>query len=421
MRLTFQYRIKPNKKQKEIIEEIQWHCTKIYNTLNYEIQENKEKIKRNKNINVEGSRIYKRYRKENWHSEYLHSHTMQEVILNVIGNHKSYEAIKEMYEKGNKEIKGKPSKPRYKQEGKMEIVFTKYAIREEKGELKLSIAKKLQEKYRVKSLNFLIPKRLKKRIDFSKAKMLKIRREGKERYRIEVIYEKEEKEARGSNIMAIDLGLNNLATCTNANNVETLIVAGESIKSKIRYYEKKIEELQRIQMRMIKDSKKYKNTKQIRRIYEKKRNYVKTYMHKASKMIVEYAKKNECQIIVIGELKGIKQKKKGNKGFVKVAIQKLVEKIEYKARLEGIEVEKIEERYTSGVSSIDKEEITKEKYNKERRITRGLFRSEEGKIINADINGSLNIMRKYIKQYSPNLEIAMDIGREQRPLKKRVA
>ena len=66
--------------------------------------------------------------------------------------------------------------------------------------------------------------------------------------------------------------------------------------------------------------------------------------------------------------------------------------------------------------------INKENYNKKRRITRGLFQSNTGKIINADINGSINILRKYIKkEFSPNLEIAMDIGREQRPIKKRVA
>ena len=98
------------------------------------------------------------------------------------------------------------------------------------------------------------------------------------------------------------------------------------------------------------------------------------------------------------------------------------QKIEYKAEKEGIEVEKITEEYTSGVSSIDKEEINRENYNKSRRIKRGLFKTNRGRIINADINGALNILRKYIKEiFSPNLEIAMDIGREQRPIKKRVA
>ena len=99
--------------------------------------------------------------------------------------------------------------------------------------------------------------------------------------------------------------------------------------------------------------------------------------------------------------------------------QESLEEIEETETIE--ETEEVEESYTSGISSIDKEEINKENYNKTRRIKRGLFKTETGKLINSDINGSLNILRKYIKSFSPNLEIAMDIGREQRPLKKRVA
>ena len=157
-------------------------------------------------------------------------------------------------------------------------------------------------------------------------------------------------------------------------------------------------------------------------LYEQRRNYSNTYMHKASRMIINYAKENACSTIVIGDIKNIKQNMKKNKRFVEMSLQNLVQKIEYKAKLEGIEVEKIREEYTSGVSSIDKEEINRENYNKARRIKRGLFKTNRGKIINADLNGSLNILRKYIKEiFSPNLEIAMDIGREQRPLKKRVA
>ena len=168
-------------------------------------------------------------------------------------------------------------------------------------------------------------------------------------------------------------------------------------------------------------NKKYKNTKQIEKLYRKRNQYCNTYMHKASRMIVNYAIENECDRIIIGNIKGIKQEMKNNKRFVQMPIQGLVKKIEYKVKIEGKEVIIIEEKYTSGVSSIDKEEINKENYDKTRRIERGLFRTNTGKIINSDINGSLNILRKYVKSFSPNLEIAMDIGREQRPIKKRVA
>ena len=422
MILTFTYIIKPNKSQEKIIKELMWHSSKVYNMLNYDVKEGKEKINANGILNVEGSRIYKKYRKENWHSEYLHSHMLQQIILNYIGDYKSYVAIKSMYEKGEKEIKGKPRMPRYKKEDKVQITFTKYAIRKEGRTIKLSISKKIQEKFQVKSLNFLIPKKLERLVDLESIKMIKIGKEKNGKYKIEIIYEKEEKkQAKGSNIMAIDLGMNNLATCTNMKNNKSLIIAGESLKSKIGYINKEIARLEGIQMKMV-GSKKYKNTKRINKLYEQRRNYSKTYMHKASRQIIEYAQENECNTIVIGNIKDIKQNMQNNKRFVQMPIQSLVEKIEYKAKLEGIEVVKITEEYTSGVSSIDKEEISRKYYNKARRIERGLFKTNSGKIINADINGSLNILRKYIKEmFSPDLEIAMGIGREQRPLKKRVA
>lgn len=423
MRLVFKYRFKPKSLNKQIIDDIMWHSVRVYNMCSYEIKEGLVKINPKGNINVESSKIYKRYREECWHSKHIHSHTMLEIIIGMVGEYKSYLALKEKYEKGSKDVKGKPRMPRYKAEKNIQVAFTKYAIRIENNTIKLSLSKEMQEKFKVKSLNFLIPKKLKKLIDFSRIKMIKIRnisKKSKEEYEMLIIYEKEEKMSTGTNTVAIDLGLNNMATCTNAENNESLIIAGETVKSKIRYYNNEISRLQQIQMKM-KKGKNFKNTKQIKKLYEKKKNYIETYMHKASRMIVDYALENNSKTIVIGDIKDIKQNMDYNKSFVQIPLQNLVQKIEYKAKLEGIQVEKIKESYTSGVSSLDKEEIVKENYDKTRRITRGLFRSNKGILINADVNGSLNILRKYIKKSSPNLEIAMDIGREQRPLKKRVA
>ena len=53
-----------------------------------------------------------------------------------------------------------------------------------------------------------------------------------------------------------------------------------------------------------------------------------------------------------------------------------------------------DESYTSGTSFLDEEDPIKENYNKERRIYRGLFQSEKGEYINADVNGSYQIMKK---------------------------
>ena len=424
MKLSFKWKISKVDEQKlEIIKDLQWHVKKVCNMLLYDIREGNEKIDTNKNLNIISSNIYSNYRRNNWHSKYLHSHMLQEAILGVIGSYKSYVSLCNMYEKDKNSLKGKPRFPKFKKEKtNQEIIFTKYAIRIEGNKIKLSLSKNMQEKYKVKSLNFLIPRKLRKLVEFSKIKIIKIKQEGSS-IEMNVIYEKEEKAQviANTNIMAIDLGLNNIVACTNKDNANSLLVSGKEAKCKNKYINERIRRLQQIQMKMEKTSKNFKNTNQINRLYEYRKNYMNTYMHKVSKMVIEYAKENKCGIIVIGELKDIKQGMDYNKNFVQIPINKLVQKIEYKAKLEGIKVEKISEKYTSGVSAIDKEEIKKENYNKKRRISRGMFITNTGIKINADINGSLNILRKYIKSSNPNQEIAMDNGREQRPLKKRVA
>ena len=422
MRLTFKYKLnKINVKQKEILSELMWHTTKVYNMLLYDIREGKEPINENKNLNIISTPIYRRYRKENWHSKYLHSHTLQEVIINTVENYKSYKRLEKIYKEDKSKLKGEPNFPHFKNKNKQEIVFTKYAIRVRNNLLMLSLSKDMREKYKSRSLNFLIPRKLKKLIDFESIKMIKIKEE-KETYEMEIIYEKEERKINEEwkNILAIDLGLNNIVACTNRENNKTLLVDGKEIKSKNRYINNEIERLQQIQMKMEKNSKKYKNTKRIKKLYEYRKNYIETYMHKVSKMVIEYARENECNTIVIGDIKNIKEKMNYNRNFVQIPIQNLVKKIEYKAKLEGIKIEKISEKYTSGVSAIDEEEIIKENYNPKRRIYRGLFVSNKGKRINADINGSLNILRKYVKSKT-ELEIVMNNGREQLPIKKRVA
>ena len=424
MKLSFKWKIlKVDGQKLEIIKDLQWHVKKVCNMLLYDIREGNEKIDTNKNLNIISSNIYSNYRVNNWHSKYLHSHMLQEAILGVIGSYKSYMSLCDMYEKDKNSLKGKPRFPKFKKEKtNQEIIFTKYAIRIEGNKIKLSLSKNMQERYKVKSLNFLIPRKLRKLVDFSKIKMIKIKQEGSS-IEMNVIYEKEEKTQviANTNIMAIDLGLNNIVACTNKDNANSLLVSGKEAKCKNKYINERIRRLQQIQMKMEKTSKNFKNTNQINRLYEYRKNYMNTYMHKVSKMVIEYAKENKCGIIVIGDLKDIKQGMDYNKNFVQIPINKLVQKIEYKAKLEGIKVEKISEKYTSGVSAIDKEEIKKENYNKKRRISRGMFITNTGIKINADINGSLNILRKYIKSSNPNQEIAMDNGREQRPLKKRVA
>lgn len=144
-------------------------------------------------------------------------------------------------------------------------------------------------------------------------------------------------------------------------------------------------------------NKKY-STRRIQHITEKRNQIINNYLHQASKYIVDKACEDDVSVIVIGNNKGWKQKsemsKRVNQSFIQIPHNRLIEMIQYKAEERGILMILTEESYTSGTSFLDNEEPIKNNYRKERRIHRGLFQSNEGKFINADVNGSLQILKK---------------------------
>ena len=113
---------------------------------------------------------------------------------------------------------------------------------------------------------------------------------------------------------------------------------------------------------------------------------------------MDYAICNDVSVIVIGNNKDWKRDSKMsklvNQSFVGIPHQKFIDKITYKAEMVGIKVILTEESYTSGTSFLDNELPIKSNYNKSRRIKRGLFKSNNGRLINSDVNGSYQIMKK---------------------------
>ena len=118
-------------------------------------------------------------------------------------------------------------------------------------------------------------------------------------------------------------------------------------------------------------------------------------MHKASREIINYCLENNVKQIIVGHNKLQKQESK-LKNFVAIPTFRLIELIKYKAEYHGIEVVETEESYTSITSYLDKEEPIKDNANKARREHRGLFVSNKGKKINADVNSAYQIMKKII-------------------------
>ena len=415
MKLSFKFKPKLTELQLNIIEELSFHTTKLYNIVNYDCRENGFKSY------IEAEKEYK----DNWHNQFLHSHTYQQCLKVLEKNWKSYFASIKDYKKNPNKYKGEPKPPKFKNHTnkKNEVIFTEAGIRVKNNILMLSLSKAMQKKFQVKSLNFSIDTE-KLPVNFEALQQIKIKWDNSiKQWHLILIYNKEEEnKVTGSNIMSIDLGRDNLATLTFLEDTESYLIDGKVLKSKISYYNKEIARLNSIAMKQVGDSKKFKNTKQINKLYAKRDNFVNNYIHKASRKIIDLALQHNCNTIVIGDIEGIKQEN-NVKSFVNMPHQKLVDKIEYKAKLVGLKVVYVKENYTSGCSALDLENINKANYDKSRRIVRGLFRSNKGILINSDVNGSLNILRRYVKDKCiPKLiQSVMDNGGLNTPLRIRVA
>ena len=216
---------------------------------------------------------------------------------------------------------------------------------------------------------------------------------GKKRYKIEVVYKVEAlpKRKKG-NVAGIDLGLDNLATVAiNKRGIRPLLINGRTLKSINLYFNNKRD---KIQSELKKCNDRYMSSR-LEILYRKRNNRFNTYMHKASKEIIDYCLEHNVKQIIIGHNKLQKQESK-LKNFVAIPTFKLIELIKYKAEYQGIEVIETEESYTSITSYLDKEEPIKDNANKARRQHRGLFVSNKGKRINADVNSAYQIMKKVI-------------------------
>ncbi|MBO6273702.1 IS200/IS605 family accessory protein TnpB-related protein [bacterium] len=142
------------------------------------------------------------------------------------------------------------------------------------------------------------------------------------------------------------------------------------------------------------------NKNKIQQLSLKRNNKINDYIHKSSRYLVNHLVSNNISKLIIGYNKEWKQEtnmsKQNNQNFVQIPYLKLINLIKYKCELEGIDVIIREESYTSKCSFLDNEQICKHNKYLGKRIKRGLFKTFKGLLINADINASLNILRKEV-------------------------
>ena len=192
----------------------------------------------------------------------------------------------------------------------------------------------------------------------------------------------------------IDIGVNNLVAMATNTATAPLLINGRILKSINQFYNKEVSRQKSICKHM---TGRY-SSRRIRQLTAKRNRRIADYLHKASRLIVDVCLEQGVTSIVIGRNKDWKQgskfDKRGNQHFVQLPFLRLIQMIEYKAKEAGITVFLVEESYTSGTSFLDGEAPLKANYDKSRRICRGLFRADNGRLINADVNSAFQMMKK---------------------------
>jgi putative transposase len=203
--------------------------------------------------------------------------------------------------------------------------------------------------------------------------------------------------------MSIDLGVSNLATVTsNKKEITPFIINGKPLKSINQYYNKTLS----LEKSSLKKRNNKGGSKKLRKLTTKRENKVNDYLHKSSRKIVNLVKENNVNTLIIGKNIHWKQEtnmnKTNNQNFVNIPHSRFIEMLSYKCELEGIRFILQEESYTSKASFLNLDFIPKYKPNSKKeysfsgyRESRGMYKvKKENKRINADVNGSYNILRK---------------------------
>ena len=222
-------------------------------------------------------------------------------------------------------------------------------------------------------------------------------------FEIQYIYEAEciQRNLNIQNALALDLGINNLVTAV-SNHGQSFIIDGKRLKSINQWFNKENARLQ-----SIKDKQHFgkKPTNRQKVIARNRNNKVNDYMNKTARKVIDYCIINDIGTLVVGYNETFQRNsnigKQNNQNFVNIPYGQLRNKLEYLCILNDIVFIKQEESYTSKSSFWDKDNIPvynadnpKEYQFSGRRLQRGLYKTASGKIINADVNGALNIMRK---------------------------
>ena len=296
----------------------------------------------------------------------------------------SYLAVMDAYHANPAKFSGHPRLPHYldKQKGRNVLICTDQAISRDP-----------------KNAGWVVPSGVAIRVqtDHAHTEIAQVRLVPKAtHYVVEVVYDRapDPQPVDPALIASIDMGVNNLAAITaNKPGFIPLLVNGRPLKSLNQGYNKRRAKLQAV---LPKDQF---ISRALDEMTDARQRAIASYLHTASRAIIDLLVKEGIGTLVIGKNDGWKQGvqlgKRTNQHFVFLPHARFIDMLTYKAAFVGIVVVTIEESHTSKCSFLDLEPIGHQDHYVGKRVKRGLFRSATGRLLNADINASYNILRKY--------------------------
>jgi putative transposase len=346
----------------------------------------------------------------------IKSQTNQQILKLLDKNWTSYfSAIKE-YKKNPNRFKGQPRPPKYLKKGSENLlIYTSQNSRIRDGYILLG-----------KNFKIKIPQFEMYRDKLESFKLVRILPKNRN-YEIEIIYNYGTNNAdlNYSTYGSVDFGITNLVTLVTP--YKSLIYSGSPCKSVNQFYNKKSGQLKAIRDHNKKDNHERRlwNNKKIEKALIRRNNYISDYFHKVSRHVVNHLIRNKIGNLVIGLNRNWKDSisigKKNNQNFLFLPHSKLFNLIKYKCEMVGISVIEQEESYTSKCDSLSLEYVGKHEVYLGKRVHRGLFQSSVGKLVNADVNGALNSLRKVVGDSHACIAEIINSGFLFNPEKVRVA
>ena len=340
----------------------------------------------------------------------------QQILKEVDGMFQSFFGLIKLAKKGRYSFKDTKLPKYLPKDGFATLVIGFVRLKE--NQLTIPYSQKYKKEHKGITIN-IPPKLVGKKV-----KEIKIIPKSKARFfEIQYVYETEEIDI--NHALAVDFGIDNLATCVTSEG-KSFIIDGKRLKSVNQWFHKENARLQ-----SIKDKQNFGKgcTNKQEQIRRNRNNKVNDYMSKSARIIIDYCLKNKIGTFVCGYNKPFKKNsgmgKQNNQNFVNIPFGKLREKLEYLCRLYGIHYVEQEESYTSKASFFDKDEIpiyhadNPQNYTfSGKRVKRGLYQCANGKTLNADVNGALNILKK---SNVVSLRGLYDRGELDTPIRIRVA